>query len=178
MKKLVIILLLCSVLIFSTFVKLLPYNKPPLADIVTAPPQESDEPVFTEDTPPADEPVAPQPKYHMEVELTPLIQGQKIKYVFINNSNKALNILAIPHLEIKTPDGWQTVEFSEKIGFCGTPDCLAANSRSIEWALDVELLYGGPLEQGHYQLSFEMVDDDYNTIGVISADFGFSSLQC
>ena len=170
MKKTVCLIIFCTLTLLCTLCICTACHTivdpgPPLSGSATAVPHPSTLPETPEIAAPAEK---------IRLEMSPLMSEsgqQDIKYTYINDTNAAVNILAIPCLEVKTPDGWKNVEFSENIGFCGTPDCLAANSRSLDWTLDVEYLYGGPLDAGTYRLSFDILDNNYNPTDVISAEF-------
>ena len=173
MKRLVTILTLCTLLFCASCTETITDNLPPLSDIVeAAPPQQSIAPEAPEVTAPQiDSPVMQPPDIRLEISQSPPDSRQLITYTYINGTDKAVNIVAIPRLERAIPEGWETVEFSGNVGFCGTPDCLAAHSRSLEWTLDTEYLYGGALDAGLYLLSFEVVDDNYEIMDMISGVF-------
>jgi len=160
MKKLILFIVLSVLLLCPACFSVIPDQLPPLSGGAETPAS----------SPTAEIP-APQPEFRMEINSLSAKFGHDITYVFINDTDSAVNIVSIPHLERKTSEGWEDVEFAENIGFCGTPDCLAAFSRSIEWTLETEYLYGGSLAAGIYRLSFDIVDDDYYPSDTISAVF-------
>ena len=170
MKKIITILALFALLCASCTDTIID-EQPPLADGSEAYPHQSVAPDTPAVTAPACDSVAELPDIRLEITNIPSGDGQSVTYAYINDTDVAINIMAIPHLEIKTPDGWAPVEFSDNIGFCGTPDCLASNSRSLDWTLDTEYLYGKPLDTGFYRLSFDVVDVNYELADVIFADF-------
>ena len=171
MKKMLCALSVGALLICSACAVTLPDSLPPLSGGAATPPLISEAPETPSDFVSPDNTVETKPDYSMEITQQPSETGQNITYVYVNNTGSAVNILAIPLLEKMTPEGWKTVEFAHGTGFCGTPDCLAANSRSLEWTLDTEMLYGGPLDAGLYRLSFDIVNDNYNKTGVLSSEF-------
>ena len=168
MKKTIAILALLTLLLYASCAKTITDDAPPLSEGVgNTPPQSTALPPVTS-TP---EITATLPKIRLEIAQSPVSHMQTVTYTYVNDTDAAVNIVAIPHLERRAPDGWVPVEFSDNIGFCGTPDCLASNSRSLDWPLDAEYLYGKPLDAGFYRLSFDVVDDNYEVADVIFADF-------
>lgn len=97
--------------------------------------------------------------------------GDIITYTYVNNTDAAINIPSIPRLEQKTSDGWSEVSVRVGVMSCVTPDSIAARSRSLEWELDTEFLYGSALEPGIYKLSFQLSDDEYKPTDIIYAMF-------
>lgn len=135
-----------------------PTATPGLTDV--SPPDVTDAPDETDARP-----------FYLELSGERFTAEQTISYIYVNNTDERINVLAIPRLEKDTENGWLELPFKENVGFCGTPDGVAAMDRSTEWTLDVENLYGAPLEAGRYRLSFDVVDDDYEKFDEIFGEF-------
>lgn len=168
MKKLVLGILVCTLLLTSacaangTVIEL-----PPLPENSAA------EGLADTGAPISPDIFAPGFSAPVDVEMTAdtYKSGDIISYKFINRRDTAVNILNIPSLYEITPNGLEVIKLSDTVGFCGTPDCLAANSESLLWTLDPSELYDSPLNPGQYLLKFNVLDDDYNLIDFISCDF-------
>lgn len=171
MKKLILIFVVCALLICTSCGKILNDIKPPLSDTGESDAAATPSPGGTTAPDPGSTGISDVDGLYLEISGEKYAAGEKIKYTYINNTDAAVNILSIPHLEQKTSGGWVEVPFCDGVGFCGTPDSIAANSRSLEWELDTETLYGGALVAGIYKLSLSIVDDKYDPVGAIQAEF-------
>lgn len=170
MKKLICVLLLFALLLCVSCNRVITDAVPPLSQ--TDGPAGSADPKNTGTAHEPNDPATPdKSRVYLEISSDTFAVGDVIKYTYVNNTGLAVNILSIPRLEIETATGWEPVPFCDGVGFCGTPDSIAANSRSLEWELDTEMLYGSALESGRYRLSLSIVDVEYKPVDSIHADF-------
>ena len=97
----------------------------------------------------------------------------EIPYTFQNWTGADVLVVPIPTLYSIDADGTSVrIELApsdEPIGFCGTPDYIAAGVFSAR-TLPVSMLYE-PLKPGLYRLDFDVVSEDYSAVDVISAEF-------
>ena len=95
--------------------------------------------------------------------------ASEIPYTFHNWTDADVLVVAIPSLYFIDGDCEATlVPFAERVGFCGTPDYFAPQSHSVR-ALDLSLY--GELDAGTYRLEFDVVDENYEFVETISAEF-------
>lgn len=93
-----------------------------------------------------------------------LLSQEEIRYKIINHTKECVFILMIPHLERMTEDGWKSI--SSTAGFCGVADSL---EEEIEGELCLE--WYPELKEGHYRVSYEILDQDQKESYFISEEF-------
>lgn len=135
---------------------------------------------ISDDIPVSDDPQKTETGGNSEDEDAPLLVvmtsdgftvGEPITYKFMNMSDSTANILNIPRLYKGTEHESNLLPYADGVGFCGTPDCIAANSASLEWTLDAEYLFGSELSPGSYLLAFDVLNDDYDVICTLYTEF-------
>lgn len=143
-------------------------NEPDTGDPQKQPDADNtDEPQFME---PDNNPVDIDMGLRVEMADT-FAQGETITYSFTNITDSKANILNIPRLYMGTENEENLLPYADGPGFCGTPDCIAAYSTSLVWTLDAKYLFGSDLPSGSYLLTFDVLDDNYEVVETLYAEF-------
>lgn len=107
------------------------------------------------------------------LEIDGLDEEGRLSLAIVNDTGEEAQVLLIPTLERETAEGWTTVPFRAKIGFCGTPDPLPTGEKN--WSEDTIILWG-ELVPGSYRLSYT-VTDSAGTEHIASGTFTVEALE-